>query len=115
MPLSRKGRKVRPERPRRPVPFVSSFSSSSIELIVEVKLVDMQFLRVDPDDRAVLFMEASDMEGVLPTKNDIVVKLVPKGELACVPLTWSSSPSHQKVAAASRGPGNLRIGLKKSR
>lgn len=115
MPLSRKSGKVCPERPRRPVPFVSSPSSGRIELIVEVELVDMQFVRVDSDDRAVFFVEASNMERVLPAQNDIVVKLVPKGELVCVLLTKPSCASHQKVAAASRGPGNLRIGLKKSR
>lgn len=115
MPLGCKGGKVRPECPRRPVPFVSSPSSCSIELIVEVELVDMQFVRVNSDDRAVFFMEVSNMEGVLPTQNDIVVKFVPKGESACVLLARPNCQSHQKVAAASRGPGNLRIGLKKSR
>lgn len=86
MPLSREGGRIYTERPRCPVPFVSSPSSGCIELIVEVELMDVQFVWVDSDDRTISFMQASNMEGILPAQNDIVVELVPKGELVCVLL-----------------------------
>lgn len=39
----------------------------------------MDFVRVDPDDGSILLVKVDDLEGILASKNNVVVKLVGPG------------------------------------
>ncbi len=68
---------VSAETSRLPVPFVSSFTPSSVKLVVEVEVMYMKFMRVDTDDGAIFLAEGDDVEGVLASENHIIVEFIP--------------------------------------
>ena len=71
-------RLINAKRLNSPVPLISLLISSAIELIVELGGVDVDFVRINTDDWAIFFVQATDLECVLPPKNNIVVKFVPR-------------------------------------
>jgi hypothetical protein len=61
----RKGGFVRSKYFGRPVPLVSPPVCARVQFIVEFGRVDMKLLRIDAHNWAVLFVQATDLEGIL--------------------------------------------------
>lgn len=73
----------------------------------------MQFIRIDADNGAVLFVHASDLKDIFPSQEYIVIELVPIGyyisivpmeRIYMVKVTKSSLPP-------TSAPGTWRLGL----
>lgn len=62
-----------------PIPLVALLSACAggVQNLIEFWIHDVQFIRIDADDRTILLMEFLDVESVLTTENHIVVELVP--------------------------------------
>jgi len=57
-----------------PSPFIRP---SGIKCWIEIRIGDMEFVRVDANDRPVLLMQISDLEHELSSVIEIIIKLVP--------------------------------------
>jgi hypothetical protein len=57
-----------------PSPFIRP---SGIKCWIEIWIGDMEFVRVDANDRPVLLMQISDLEHELSSVIEIIIKLVP--------------------------------------
>ena len=56
----------------------SPCACSDVDGVVEFGVCDVQFVRIDANDRDVLLVHTSNFEGELASKNDIVVEFMPK-------------------------------------
>ena len=70
--------KVATHRPRPLIRF--AFTARNIDLVVEIRIVDMHLVGIDTDDGPVLIVEFGDFPRVPAAEKDIVVELVPEGE-----------------------------------
>ena len=81
VPHSRKRRLRNAELANKPFPFVPHLGGVGVDDIVEVRVGDVDFFRVDADDGVVFVVELADVEGVLAFEVDVVVEFVPVGSL----------------------------------
>lgn len=89
-----------------PTPFVALLGRSSIYHVVEVWICNMDFLRIDADNGAILAMKLFDLESVLAFQDDIVVELVPAFvDQHSLALLVDGHVTCQYVLFASQGPG----------
>jgi hypothetical protein len=60
-----------------PIPSMPTLARARIQLLDEVGTGYVQFIRVDADNRAVFLVHATDLEGILPYQDYIVIEFVP--------------------------------------
>ena len=73
---SRYGRHIRAEAFSLPVPHISLLFVG-IYLVIKVGICDMDFLGIDSDDGAVLFVQFAYLEDILAAVNAVVEELIP--------------------------------------
>jgi hypothetical protein len=58
-------------------PFIALACCSSVDFVIEIGVLNMDFFGVDANDRAILVVELADLPDILASFNDIVVKFIP--------------------------------------
>jgi hypothetical protein len=62
-----------------PIPSMPTLPRARIQLLDKIGTGYVQFVRIDADNRAVFLVHATDLEGILPSQEYIVIEFVPIG------------------------------------
>jgi hypothetical protein len=81
----------------------------AVDVVEEFRVRKVQLRRVDANDVTVPFVELLNLEYILPSLDTVKVEFIPSES---VELQNLERRSHQKVTAASFGPGNFRRGCR---